>query len=127
MTEKLYHDEKNCGEILFYISSVVQKNALDRVYPSMTSNLQSVQEDHECVFLCFVLEYVNSFLNSRNSLFWVCVLLHDMCIKICVQDRFVDQCKLKVFENIGGLRGWKFLASNRWGILNQGQNLPMIN
>ena len=25
MTEKLYHDEKSCGEILFCISSVVQK------------------------------------------------------------------------------------------------------
>ena len=25
MTEKLYHVEKNCGDILVYISSVVQK------------------------------------------------------------------------------------------------------
>ena len=31
MMEKLYHDEKSCGEILFYISFVVQKKILDRV------------------------------------------------------------------------------------------------
>ena len=34
MIKKLYHDEKNCGEILFCISSVVQKKVLDRVRDS---------------------------------------------------------------------------------------------
>ena len=34
MTKKLYHDEKSCGEILFCISSVVQKKVLDRVRDS---------------------------------------------------------------------------------------------
>jgi hypothetical protein len=34
MTEKLYHDEKSCSEILFCISSVVQKKVLDRVRDS---------------------------------------------------------------------------------------------
>jgi hypothetical protein len=34
MTKKLYHDEKSCGEILFCISSVVQKKVFDRVRDS---------------------------------------------------------------------------------------------
>lgn len=34
MIEKFYHYEKNCGKILFYISSVVQKKVLNRVRDS---------------------------------------------------------------------------------------------
>lgn len=34
MTIKLYHDDKNCGDILFCILSMVQKNMLDKVRDS---------------------------------------------------------------------------------------------
>lgn len=40
-----------------------------------------------------------------------------MCIRLCVQDECVDLCSPRVFENIGGLRGCKSLASNRRGMI----------
>ena len=39
-----------------------------------------------------------------------------MCIRLCVQDECVDLCSPRVFENIGGLKGCKSLAPNRWGV-----------
>ena len=46
-----------------------------------------------------------------------------MCIKICVQDEFVDLCSNKVFEDIGALRGCKSLAPNRWGVFEPSSTL----
>ena len=43
-----------------------------------------------------------------------------MCIRICMQDEFVDLCNNKVFEDIGGLRGCKSLVLNRWGVFEPG-------
>jgi hypothetical protein len=43
-----------------------------------------------------------------------------MCIRICTQDEFVDPCSNKDFEDIGGLRGCKSLAPNRWGVFEPG-------
>ena len=39
-----------------------------------------------------------------------------MCIKICVQDEFVDLCSHTVIEAIDGLTSCKSLAPNRWGV-----------
>ena len=39
-----------------------------------------------------------------------------LCCMTCVQDKFVDLCSNKLFEDIGGLRGCKSLAPNRWGV-----------
>ena len=46
-----------------------------------------------------------------------------MCIRICVQDEFVDLCSNKLFEDIGGLRGCKSLAPSRWGVFELGSIL----
>ena len=43
-----------------------------------------------------------------------------MYIRICVQDGFVDPHSPSVFKNIGGLRGYKFLAPNWWGAFEPG-------
>jgi hypothetical protein len=43
-----------------------------------------------------------------------------MCIRICMQDEFIDLCSNKVFEDIGGLRCCKSLAPNRWGVFELG-------
>ena len=46
----------------------------------------------------------------------VCVLLHEMFIRIFVQDKCVGFCSPRIFEDIGGLRGCKSLVPNRWGV-----------
>jgi len=56
MMEKLYHDEKICGEILFCISLVVQKKILDRVLDSMS-------------FGIMIDEFMNIFVTSNLVLF----------------------------------------------------------
>jgi hypothetical protein len=62
MTEKLYHDEKSCGQILFCISSVVQKKVLDRVRDSRFFGIMIDEStdisvtDHLVVFVTFVEE-----------------------------------------------------------------------
>ena len=43
-----------------------------------------------------------------------------MCIRICVQDEHVDLCSHRIIEAIGGLRGCKSLAPNRWGVFELG-------
>ena len=43
-----------------------------------------------------------------------------MYIRICVQDEFIDPYSHRVFEDIGGLRGCKSLAPNRWGLFEPG-------
>ena len=62
ITTKLYHDEKACAEMLFYISKVVQKKILDRIrnskfYGIMIDESTDVSvTGHIVVFACFVEE-----------------------------------------------------------------------
>ena len=39
-----------------------------------------------------------------------------MCIRICMQDEFVDLCSYRVIEAIGGLRGCKSSTPKQWGV-----------
>ena len=50
----------------------------------------------------------------------VCVVLHVMCTRIYMQDEFIDPRSLRNFEDIGGLKGCKSLASNQWGAFEPG-------
>ena len=60
MTSKLYHDEKACGEMVFGISSVIQRKVLEKVRDSTFFGLMihestdiSVQR-HLVVFVTFL-------------------------------------------------------------------------
>jgi hypothetical protein len=84
MTEKLYHDENSCGEILFCISSVVQKKVLDRVRDSRFFGIMIDESTHISV-TCHLVVFA-SFV-EEGILFYVFLgLLHieegkkDTCI-----------------------------------------------
>ena len=73
MTEKIYHDEKNYGEILFCISSMVQK-ILDRVRDSRFFGIM-IDESTDISVICHLIVFA-SFVKEGRPLCIFIELLH---------------------------------------------------
>ena len=62
ITNGLYHDEKSCTQMIYYISTVVHKKKLDRIRDSKSFGLMIDDSidissiDHDVVFGTFVKE-----------------------------------------------------------------------
>jgi hypothetical protein len=74
MTEKLYHDGKSCGKILFCISFVFQKNILDKIRDSRFFGIM-IDESTDISVTCHLVVFA-SFVEEGLFLCVFIGLLH---------------------------------------------------